>query len=374
MTGRELRLYAVGDVGPHRDDPEYPYKSLIFALSAPITREADVAFCQLERILSEKPIRKYNDEVAHPDNVHQLIYAGFNLVSIAGNHHMDAGMEPFLDTMDVLKRNNIRLVGVGMDIAEARTPTVMDVKGSRVAFLAYSCVLPKGEVAYDAEINRPGCAAIYISTYYEASDWQPGTPSPRVVTKAEPRDLEAMREDVRRARAQADVVIMSLHWGVHHIPGLLAGYQFEVGRAAIDSGVDLIVGHHPHILKGIEVYKGKPIFYSLGNFAMDSPIPRRATGRWANIFRPTADPEYPTYRYRPEARRTMMVKCVICEGKIERVSYLPFMINKLGQPEPLSRGDQRSTEVYDYVRWCCEDQRLPVEFKRDGDEVVVLTC
>ena len=244
MSETRVSIYAVGDVGPRREDPDYPCKEPIFALSAPITKEADIAFCQLERILSERPTPAYYWSVIHPDNVRQLTYGGFNVISVAGNHHMDAGVEAFVDTLDVLKRNNIQPVGVGTNIAEARTPVIVERKGTKVAFLGYSSILPKSEIPYEAEANRPGCAPMFISTAYEASDWHPGTPSPKVISMAHKEDLEAMKDDIRRAKAQADVVIMSIHWGIHHVPGLIAMYQYEVGHAAVDAGVDLILGHH----------------------------------------------------------------------------------------------------------------------------------
>ena len=360
-----VTLCAVGDVGPRREDPDYPRKEPIFALSASLTKEADIAFCQLERILSERPTPSYYDDIAHPNNVRQLTGAGFNVVSLAGNHHMDAGVECFLDTLDVLKSNSILPVGVGMNIAEARTPAIVERKGMKIAFLGYSSIIPKSEVPYDAEANRPGCAPMYISTFYEASDWHPGTPSPRIISIADKDDLTAMKEDIKRAKTQADIVIMSIHWGVHHVPGLIAMYQYEVGHAAVDAGVDLILGHHAHILKGIEVYKGKVIFHSLANFAMDSMIHRGISGRWDTSLHPKVD--------NPDAKKTIMVKCLIANKKIQRVSFLPFMINNLGQPEPLSAKDKRSGEVYEYVMWCCQDQKLDTNFVREGDEVVVST-
>jgi poly-gamma-glutamate synthesis protein (capsule biosynthesis protein) len=374
MSKLSISLCAVGDVGPHRGDPEYPYKEPIFALSSRITKGADIAFCQLERILSERPNRAYYyGDVAHPNNVQQLIDGGFNIVSVAGNHHMDAGVEAFLDTIDVLKKNDIKPVGVGRNIAEARTPIIVERKGTRVAFLGYSSIIPKAEIPYDAQENRPGCAPMYISTYYEASDWQPGTPSPRVISIANREDLEAMKNDIRSANAQADVVVMSIHWGVHHIPGLIAMYQYEVGHTAIDSGVDLILGHHAHILKGIEVYKGKTIFYSLGNFSMDT-VSKPFPIRWDATFRPKHDPnDHGPYPYPVDQKKTIMVKCLIEDKKIKRVSYLPFWINELGQPEPLPAGDKRSDEVKDYVGWCCQDQKLETKFVREKDEIIVCT-
>jgi poly-gamma-glutamate synthesis protein (capsule biosynthesis protein) len=369
-----VTLCAVGDVGPRRENPGYPYSDPIFALSAPITQKADIAFCYLERILSKRANYAYYSVACHPDNVKQLTYAGFNVCSTAGNHHMDAGAEAFVDTLDVLKKNNIQLVGVGMNIAEARTPAIVERKGTKVAFLGYSSIIPKSEIPYDAEPNRPGCAPMYISTFYEASDWQPGTPSPRVISIAEKKDLAAMEEDIRRAKTQADVVIMSIHWGVHHLPGFIAMYEYEVGHAAIDAGVDLILGHHAKILKGIEVYKGKVIFHSLANFGADRAIPPQGEiGRWDAAWRPKIDPKYPINQGSPDARKTIMVKCLISDKKIERVSFLPFMINEQSQPEPLSREDKRSDEVYEYVVWGCQDQNLETKFVREGDEVIICT-
>lgn len=376
ISAEKVLICAVGDVGPRREDPDYPFKEPIFALSAPITRAADIAFCQLERILSDRPNRQYYGNVVHPDNVKQLTRAGFNAVSFASNHHMDAGVEAFVDTLDILKKNNIHPVGVGMNIAEARTAAVLERKGTRVAFLGYSSIIPKAELPYDAEPDRPGCAPMFVSTFYEASDWHPGTPSPRVISFADKDDLRAMKEDIERAKAQADVVIMSIHWGVHHVPGLIAMYQYEVGHAAIDAGADLVLGHHAHILKGIEVYKGKAIFYSLANFAMDSAINTKKAGsdRWDCVFKPEVDPNNKTsYRYPDLYRKTMMVKCTVSNKKIDKVSFLPFMINQLGQPEPLSKDDKRNSEVFDYVTWACHDQNLETKFRRDGDEIVVCT-
>src|ERR1700752_591870 len=120
MSEAEVSVYAVGDVGPRREDPDYPFKQPIFDLSGPVAKQADIVFCQLERILSDKPNRLYYPDITHPNNVRQLTLGGFNVISVAGNHHMDAGVEAFVDTLEVLKANNIQPVGGGTNIAEAR--------------------------------------------------------------------------------------------------------------------------------------------------------------------------------------------------------------------------------------------------------------
>lgn len=372
-----VSLYAVGDVGPHRKDPEwydiYPEaaRGSIVALCAPIIKEADIAFCQLERIFSDRPNRWWCHPVAHPDNVTELTDAGFNVVSTAGNHHMDAGPDAFVDCLDILRKNNMQTVGVGRNIVEARTPTIVERKGTKIAFLGYSSILPKAGAPAEAQAERPGCAPMFVTTHYEPLDDQPGYPHTKVYTWADERDLAAMKEDIKRARAEADIVVMSIHWGVHLLPGVLAMYQAEVGHAAIDAGVDLIIGHHPHILKAVEVYKGKVIFYSLGNFAIDAmALHRRVTGRFS--WRPKPDPKFPTRVGFADSAKTMVVKCLISDKKIQKVSFMPFLINPGGQPEPLYQNDERSDEVLEYVRWCCQDQKIETEFVREGDDVRVV--
>ncbi len=372
-----LSLYAVGDVGSHRRDPEwrdiYPEAGggSLVTLCAPVIKQADIAFCHLERVLSDRPNRWWTHQVAHPDNVSELTDAGFGVVSFAGNHHMDAGPDAFVDCLAVLKKANLQSVGVGMNIDEARTPAIVEKKGTKVAFLGYSSILPKDGAPAEAQAERPGCAPMFVTTHYEPLDHQPAYPKTRVFTWADKNDLKAMKEDVRKAKAQADIVVVSFHWGIHVIPALIAQYQFQVGHAAIDAGADLIVGHHTHVMKGIEVYKGKVIFYSLGDFAIDSmAFHRRVNSRFKVTKRP--NPEYPTLRVYPDGANTMIVKCLISNKEIKKVSFMPCLINKAGQPEPLSAGDNRSDEVFAYAEWCCREQKLATQFVREGDDIRVV--
>ncbi len=374
MADKEMvTLYAVGDIGPKRECSER-----VFELSAPILRKGDIVFGQFERILSGREDFHYNRGLLlNPAEVGKVLAnAGFNVISTAGNHHMDAGVGSFIDTLNVLKQNNILPVGVGMNLAEARTPAIIERKGVRVAFLGYSSILPKTEVSWEARPKRPGCAPIFINTFYEMTDWQPGT-TPKIVTLADKEDLAAMEEDIRKAKAQADVVIMSIHWGVHHVPAVIAMYEYEVGHAAIDAGADLILGHHAHLLKGIEVYKGKVIFHCLGNFAMGTGgVEVVGTVKRFGVaaeFHDNLEQGWEKYSLPPDHRRSMIAKCLISGKKIERVSFLPCMINQEAQPEPLSRKDKRSDEVYQYVEWACKEVGMDTRFSREGDEVVVLT-
>ncbi|MBI2987668.1 MAG: CapA family protein [Deltaproteobacteria bacterium] len=302
-----------------------------------------------------------------PEKVSALTHAGFDVMSFANNHHLDRGEEAFFETIETLTRNNIAVVGVGRNIDEARKPLILERKGTKVAFLAYCSVLPKG---YDARPDKSGCAPMRASTFYEQVDWQPGT-APKIVTLADKDDLAAMVDDIKKVRPLADVVMMSIHWGIHYAPAVIAMYQKEVGYAAIDAGVDLILGHHAHILKGIEMYKGKAIFYSLCNFIMPEKKWYGSLARMRNNVKP--DPEYPYYPYPVDSRKTIIAKCIISNKKIERVSFFPVLINKQAQPEVMRRKDKGFDEVLGYMKEITESQGLNAKYQVDGDEVAIHT-
>ena len=290
----EVSIFAVGDVAVTRNNPESA-----FTHSAPVLIEPDIVFGQLEATLSQKGTAKTESaQKPHPNIGSVLKTAGFDVMSFASNHVMDWGADGLLDTQVVAKQNGIALIGAGKDIDEARQPAIVQRKGVKVAFLAYNSILPPGSWATD---DRPGCVPMRIRTFYEASEpYQPGSPS-EVFTYAHQEDVQAMAADIEKVRPVADVVVISMHWGIHFMPAKLAMYQQQVGHAAIDAGADLIFGSHPHILKGIEVYKGKVIFYSLGNFAMDSSITRtwpHVPARWRKhevLCNFTIDPEWGGY-------------------------------------------------------------------------------
>ena len=181
---------------------------------------------------------------------------------------MDWGREAFYQTIGVLKEEGMQVIGVGKNIDEARTPTIIEIGETKIGFLGYNTILPQD---YYATKNRPGCAPMRGLTVYEPIEHdQPGTPC-RIHTFPHREDLQNLLTDIRKLRSQVDVLVLSIHWGIHFVPAVLADYQRDVAHAAIDAGADIILGHHTHILKPIEVYKGKVIFYSLANFALDPP-------------------------------------------------------------------------------------------------------
>lgn len=138
----DVVVLAVGDLTPSRPDPD-----ALFDKVRPSLRAADVTFGQLEINLTSRgsrlPQARHTDRTS-PDTAHAFRRAGFDVISFAGNHCMDWGPEGFFDTIEAIESAGLRIVGVGPTIAEARRPVVVERRGRRIAFLAYSSILPSG--------------------------------------------------------------------------------------------------------------------------------------------------------------------------------------------------------------------------------------
>jgi poly-gamma-glutamate capsule biosynthesis protein CapA/YwtB (metallophosphatase superfamily) len=194
-----------------------------------------------------------------PEGLGAMARAGLDVMGFCSNHCLDYGYTAAFETVEGLARNGIKATGFGSDLAAARAPAILDVKGVKVGFLAYTTVAPPG---YGAADGRPGCATLRVHTIFENfQEGQPGTAG-SVLTIADPRDVAAMQDAVAAVKRQVDIVVVSVHWGI----------EMQVGRAAIDAGADLVLGHHHHILKAVEIYKSKAIFHGLGNFVFDLGI------------------------------------------------------------------------------------------------------
>lgn len=369
-SNQGMTIFAVGDVVINRDEPES-----LFALVSPILKKGDIVTGQLEGAITDKASYKdsagWGPHWAPPKNVKGLTAGGFNVISWASNNCLDFGPDAFLDTIDWLRKAGIRVIGAGRNIEEARTPAILEVNGTRVGMLAYNSICFKG---YAAREDAPGCAPMRAWTaYHQTEPEQPGTPC-EVVTWPYADDLEALLNDVRKLKSQVDVVVISIHWGVHHVPKTIATYQPQIAHAAIDAGADVIFGAHPHILKGIEVYKGKVIFYSLNMFAFDWPKRKPRYGPMddsALRYNFTRDSEYPNFPFCREAQKMIVAKCVVSDRKIQRVSFLPAYINKQSQPEILTTDNERFNEVVEYMKEITEHQKLNAKFDIEGDEAVI---
>ena len=342
-------ICAVGDVAPRRTDP-----ATIFAATASSLRSADLCFGQMECPVSDRGSPSPHARLAMrtgPEVAPVLREAGFDVLSIAGNHALDFGTVALTDTLTHLGGAGIALCGGGANLAEAQQPALLEAAGKRVAVLAYSSILPAG---YAADASRPGCAPLRAHTQYEQIEHdQPGTP-PRIHTFADRADLAAMEADIRAARASADAVLISIHWGIHFVRAEVAGYQREIARAAIRAGADAILGHHPHLLKGVEFLDGKPVFYSLGNFAIEQPSAFdeniAAHESFAHLqtlskgWQPKAK-----YQTPPETRHSVIAWLDFAGESGPSVQLQPCRIDDDSVPQPLSPGAPEFAEWLAYV-------------------------
>lgn len=189
-------------------------------------------------------------------------------------------------------------------------------------------------------------ATLKIHTSYEATEnilYQPGLP-PIIMTIPDPIEMDMLLDDIRRAKEIADIVVLCPHWGISLGYGRVVGYQKMVGRAAIDAGVDMVMGCHAHRLLGMEMYKGKLICYSLGNFVLDGK-------------------KMPHFGW-----DTAIVKCYVRDKRIRKCSLIPARINtETYQPELLSR--EQGMEVARALETM--SQEFGTTFTLDGNEFTI---
>jgi poly-gamma-glutamate synthesis protein (capsule biosynthesis protein) len=262
LEARDVEVVCVGDVMMahgmkpvlEREGADFPFRRL-----EPLFRRADVLFGNLETPIAARGSR-YPDKEFHflmdPPHAEALKRAGFDVMSAANNHVLDFGPEALESTLATLNGLGIAVCGAGPDAAAARAPAVVDVRGERVAFLAYSLTFP---VSFAAAPDAWGTAYA---------------------------DERFVREDVARAKAAHDWVVVSFHWGEEYSTSA-TGAQRKLARAAIDAGADAVVGHHPHVVQGLELHEGRPVAYSLGNLVFGTRNPAAREGLVLRLrFRP----------------------------------------------------------------------------------------
>jgi poly-gamma-glutamate capsule biosynthesis protein CapA/YwtB (metallophosphatase superfamily) len=283
---KQVTLVAVGDVlldkWPGRmieqKGADYPFEA-----TSEISRNADIAICNLECCVAESgtPMDKEFTFRAKPESLGSLVNAGYDIVTLANNHALDFGREAFKETLVNLSKHGLEYVGAGESIAAAHEPKVLECDTMKVAFLAYDAlaeegVFPRSDVAGIAHV-----------------------------------DPEIVRKGVQKAAGMADAVIVYFHWGVEG-SYVANSTQRRYARIAADAGADLILGSHPHVVQNTEDYTppgrdtAVPIVYSLGNFVWGQ---RQSTPNHSAIFRCTLTPEGVT-RY-----ELIPVRIVACQPR-----------------------------------------------------------
>jgi poly-gamma-glutamate synthesis protein (capsule biosynthesis protein) len=368
-----VRIFIVGDIV--LDEPQ---ADRFFDLARETLRGADVLIGHVEVPHTTRGIESRGDVPAPasaPENLEALGRAGFHVATLGGNHIHDRGAEGIADTIANLTAQGVAVCGAGEDLVAARTPAVVTRGGRSVAVLSYNCVGPKAGWAGE---RRSGCAYVHVLTHYELEGANPGGP-PKIYSFCDPDTLEAMQDDVAAAKLLHDVVVVSLHKGLVHTPSKLAMYERPLARAAVDAGADIVAGCHAHILRGIEIYKDRPIFHGLGNFVVvtraltvegnASPERRAWARRRQELFGFTPDPEYPLYPFHPEAKNAMIAVCDADGGGVD-AGFIPCWVHPAGQIEPLARSEQGEA-VRRYVADITAREGFKVRCEWAGDLVRV---
>jgi len=290
VPDRSVTLHAVGDIafGDHPLCTGFGTHSrqrgreagFAFARASATLAGADILFGNLECTLSSAGLKRGDYHSiqmrGQPGYLAGLVDAGFTVLNLANNHSLQHGEEAFRETAQMLAAAGVVPCGLNAGDHRSAAPAFVEKNGLRVAFLGYSL--------------RPRQYFTQEPLYAEGFD-------------------EMLLEDVRRAKAAADCVVVSLHWGSEFIERP-APDEIAIAHRIVDAGADLIIGHHPHVLRGIERRGGATIVYSLGNFVCDMI--------WDDHLRETAMP-----RFRLTA------------GGAELEALVPIRINDDYQPVPL---------------------------------------
>lgn len=229
-------------------DPSLPFRKI-----APFFADADIAFVNLESPFSDKALPPTRGLVflTPPKAIEGLELAGIDIVSTANNHTRDQREYGLLYTLDWLGKHGISATGTGADETAAREGAILERKGVKFGFLAYT---------------------------YDQRNGNHKTDDPRV----NGLDILRLREDVAAIRKRANVTIVSMHAGVEYAKQPNDA-QRQFARAAIDAGALLVIGHHPHVVQPCEEYRTGVICYSLGNLVFDQVAPGTNDGLLAEV-------------------------------------------------------------------------------------------
>ena len=278
---------------------------------------------------------------ADPNIAPSLREKGIDLATVANNHALDYGPEGLAETIDALRSAGIAAVGGGADLERAMQPALLSVSGRRVAVFGLASTLPPG---YAAGPRRPGIAPIRVLNRFRIDsttlDEQPGI-SPWVETEAVAEDVSLACERIAEVRAEVDLVVVQVHWGIPNgwcaaFQGPLADYQRPLAHSLVDAGADLIVGHHPHTVHGVERRGRALIAYSLGNFLFHS------MGKEGEL---TLAANYPPYNLESlgtgEALETVVLEVEFDEDHMKEARFRPARMDDNGEPELLYGTDSR---------------------------------
>ncbi len=315
----DIVLIAVGDMIFNREITGYtepPYQNLYRIIEA-----SDIGFGNLEMSLNEKPELQrnvYNFRKGR-DFGWEILKLGINLVGVANNHALDYSTDGLLDHMRILRQSGIAFAGAGENLHEAQAPVYRQVGRTRFALLSFmsGADWEKGDPD-EPSINVLNAPRVFL----DGDDGVDGRGVPAPLAS----DVRAMEDAIAVAKRNADIVLVAyhLHWVSHSraypLPDQVPPNQRLMLKRAIDAGADAIFGSGPHVLRGIEMYKGKPIFYSLGDFIYHYRTEEIPEIHWKRDQQQDVREEFDT----------VVARLTINEKKISRIQLIPVASEMTG--------------------------------------------
>ena len=281
-----FKLILTGDVNlMNVTNPDVPFRKVQAAFAS-----ADLVFSNLECCLTDRANEgstSVEGFFSDPEVTERALkQAGIDAVGLANN--VNYGEAAIKESIAHLDRAGILHTGAGANSVAARAPAIIERNGCKIAFLQRSSVY--WATNHEATKDSAGIAVIRGHTAYQVPMYKmkreipplnrPGIP-PYILTWADKAYLEQFQADLAEARKVADIVVCSFHWGLHKD---VLDYMKEIAHCAIDGGADVIIGHGPHYSLGVEVYKGKPIYYGLGSFSFHTGHGGVTHGDWIGMM------------------------------------------------------------------------------------------
>jgi len=315
----DIVLTAVGDMIFNREitgHTEPAYQNLYR-----IIQGADISFGNLEMSLNEQPELQrnvYNFRKGR-DFGWEILKLGINLVGVANNHALDYDTDGLLDNMKILRQSGIAFAGAGKNLGEAQAPVYRQVGHTRFALLSFlSAADSKKGDPDEPSINVLNAPRVFL----DGDDGVDGRGVPAPLAS----DVRAMEDAIAVAKRNADIVLVAyhFHWVSHSraypLPDQVPPNQRLVLKRAINAGADAIFGSGPHVLRGIEMYEGKPIFYSLGDFIYHYQTEKIPEIHWKRDQQQDVREEFDT----------VVARLTISEKKISRIQLIPVALEMTG--------------------------------------------
>jgi poly-gamma-glutamate capsule biosynthesis protein CapA/YwtB (metallophosphatase superfamily) len=366
----DILIGLVGDLLIDRERPEEALAEVRDLLAVP-----DILFGNLEANFTDDPHSAPSAGIMLFPGSHNLgafARAGFNVLSMANNHSVDAGHAAMLENRAQLRAQGVQTCGAGETLADARKPAILEKGGIRVAFLAYASVFPMG---YEARSNVPGLVPLRAYDLYRPAFDNyhvPGTP-PQIQTVPDERDLAALAEDIAQAKRHADLVFTSFHWGDFLRPCHLTDHETRTAKWCIDQGADLVVGHHHHALRGMEWHRGKPILYGLGHFVFDARLniseefkkSFATLSEDAHNFAVFPREGWPLLPLHPDTRMTLLAWARAAAHGVTAIGFVPCLLRPDGCVVAVDPASNEGREVVEYVERCITSQKLNARISTD---------